>query len=178
MLILGDSLSAGYGIPSEKQWVKVVQQKLDADNKKLKLINASLSGETTKGGLSRLPALLNGFSPDLLFIELGANDALRGYPASRVRSNLIRICELAKEKEVAIIIMQIVVAPNYGTKYKEKLARIYEEVATKFDAKLVPSMLNKEIVLNKELMLPDGIHPNVNGQYVIADDLYTWISEL
>jgi len=74
--------------------------------------------------------------------------------------------------------MQIVVAPNYGTKYKERLVRIYEEVATKFDAKLVPSMLNEEIVLNKDLMLPDGIHPNVNGQYVIADDLYTWISEL
>jgi acyl-CoA thioesterase-1 len=178
MLILGDSLSAGYGIPSEKQWVKLVQQKLDTDSKKLKLINASLSGETTKGGLSRLPSLLNGLSPDFLFIELGANDALRGYPPSKVRSNLITMCELAKEKEIAIIIMQIVVAPNYGTKYKERLVRIYEEVATKFDAKLVPSMLNEEIVLNKDLMLTDGIHPNVNGQYVIADDLYTWISEL
>ncbi len=178
MLILGDSLSAGYGIPSEKQWVKIVQQKLDAENNKLKLINASLSGETTKGGLSRLPALLKAFSPDFLFIELGANDGLRGYPASKVRSNLIQMCKLAERKEISIILMEIIVAPNYGTKYMERLTRVYKEVADKCDAKLVPSMLNKELVLNKDLMLPDGIHPNTNGQYVIAHDLYTWISEL
>ena len=178
MLILGDSLSAGYGIPLEKQWVKIVQQKLDEDNKRLVLINASLSGETTKGGLSRLPALLNTFSPDFLFIELGANDGLRGYPATKVQSNLIRICELAKEKEVSIILMEIIVAPNYGTKYKERLERVYEEVANKFDAKLVSPMLTKEIVLNKDLMLPDGIHPNTKGQNIIAEALYTWISQL
>ena len=178
VLILGDSLSAGYGIPSEKQWVKIVQQKLDAGNKKLKLINASLSGETTKGGLSRLPVLLKAFSPDFLFIELGANDGLRGYPASRIGSNLLQMCKLAEGQEISIILMEIIVAPNYGTKYAKKLARVYKEVADKCDAKLVPPMLNKDIVLNKDLMLPDGIHPNVKGQYVIADNLYSWISKL
>ena len=88
------------------------------------------------------------------------------------------MCKLTEKKEISIILMEIIVAPNYGTKYMERLTRVYKEVADKCDAKLVPPMLNEELVLNKDLMLPDGIHPNVNGQYVIAHDLYTWISEL
>jgi acyl-CoA thioesterase-1 len=177
MLILGDSLSAGYGIPLNKQWIKILQQKLDGSKKGLKLINASLSGETTTGGLSRIPALLNSFSPDLLFIELGANDALRGYPVSKIKSNLIEICKIAKEENISIIIMQIRIPPNYGTKYSQRFELLYKEVANKFDAKLVPFMLNN-VALNKELMQPDGIHPNVKGQSLIAEDVYSWALEL
>ena len=178
MLILGDSLSAGYGIPAEKQWVKLVQEKLDAEDKKLKLINASVSGETTKGGLLRLPALLETYSLDFLFIELGANDGLRGYPAARVKSNLLEMCNLAKNEGIDIFIMEIIVAPNYGTKYMNHLERVYEEVSNECKARLVPPLLNENIVLNKDLMLPDGIHPNTQGQVIIADDLYSWISKL
>ena len=178
MLILGDSLSAGYGIPAEKQWVKLVQEKLDAEDKKLKLINASVSGETTKGGLLRLPALLETYSLDFLFIELGANDGLRGYPAARVKSNLLEMCNLAKNEGIDIFIMEIIVAPNYGTKYMNHLERVYEEVSNECKARLVPPLLNENIVLNKDLMLPDGIHPNAQGQVIIADDLYSWISKL
>ena len=178
MLILGDSLSAGYGIPAEKQWVKLVQEKLDAEDKKLKLINASVSGETTKGGLLRLPALLETYSLDFLFIELGANDGLRGYPAARVKSNLLEMCNLAKNEGIDIFIMEIIVAPNYGTKYMNHLERVYEEVTSECEARLVPPLLNENIVLNKELMLPDGIHPNTQGQVIIANDLYSWISKL
>jgi len=177
MLILGDSLSAGYGIPLNKQWTKILQQKLDDSKKDLKLINASLSGETTTGGLSRIPALLNSFSPDFLFIELGANDALRGYPVSKIKSNLIEICKIAKEEHISIIIMQIRIPPNYGTKYSQRFELLYKEVANKFDAKLVPFMLNN-VALNKELMQPDGIHPNVKGQSLIAEDVYSWALEL
>ena len=178
MLILGDSLSAGYGIPAGKQWVKLVQEKLDAEDKKLKLINASVSGETTKGGLLRLPALLETYSLDFLFIELGANDGLRGYPAARVKSNLLEMCNLAKNEGIDIFIMEIIVAPNYGTKYMNHLERVYEEVTSECEARLVPPLLNENIVLNKDLMLPDGIHPNTQGQVRIADDLYSWISKL
>ena len=178
MLILGDSLSAGYGIPAEKQWVKLVQEKLDAEDKNLKLINASVSGETTKGGLLRLPALLETYSLDFLFIELGANDGLRGYPAARVKSNLLEMCNLAKNEGIDIFIMEIIVAPNYGTKYMNHLERVYEEVSNECKARLVPPLLNENIVLNKDLMLPDGIHPNTQGQMIIADDLYSWISKL
>tara|TARA_Y100000590_G_scaffold275359_1_gene309138 strand:+ start:3218 stop:3853 length:636 start_codon:yes stop_codon:yes gene_type:complete len=178
LLVLGDSLSAGYGIPSEENWVNIVQKKLNLDKRNIRLINASLSGETTKGGLSRLPSLLENITPDFLFVELGANDGLRGYPSSKIHSNLIEICNLAKEKGISIIIMEIIVAPNYGKKYMERLNKVYEEVANEFDAQLIPPMLNEEIVLNKDLMLPDGIHPNAKGQYVIADDMYDWISKL
>ena len=178
LLVLGDSLSAGYGIPSKDKWVNLVQKKLDQDNISLKLINASLSGETTKGGLSRLPSLLEAVAPDFLFIELGANDGLRGYPSSKIRSNLIGICNLAKEKGISIIIMEIIVAPNYGKKYMQRLNKVYKEVANDFDAQLIPPMLNEQIVLNTDLMLPDGIHPNAKGQYVIAENMYDWISKL
>ena len=115
---------------------------------------------------------------DFLFIELGANDGLRGYPAARVKSNLLEMCNLAKNEGIDIFIMEIIVAPNYGTKYMNHLERVYEEVSNECKARLVPPLLNENIVLNKDLMLPDGIHPNTQGQVIIADDLYSWISKL
>ena len=177
LLILGDSLSAGYGIPLEKQWAKVVQRKLNSSEKKIRLINSSLSGETSGGGLSRISNLLIIHSPDFILIELGGNDALRGYPVEKIKSNLKEICKIAQKHKVTVILMQMRIPPNYGKRYSEALESIYTELAGELNIKLVPFMLNN-IALDSSLMLPDGIHPIENGQLLIAEEVFKWMSFL
>ena len=171
LLILGDSISAGYGIEEGSQWTEILQIKYNEQKTELVIINASISGDTTGGGLSRIESLLNKYNPEILLIELGGNDALRGYPVKKIKSNLDKISSLATEKKVEVLLMQIRIPPNYGRRYVSAFENLFVEMGTQEGINLFPFML-QTVALNKDLMLPDGIHPNAKAQPLIAEFMY------
>ena len=170
LLILGDSISAGYGINQKDNWVSMLQSKFDNDGTSIKLINSSVSGDTTSGGLQRLKRDLQKFDPDYVLIELGGNDALRGYPIKRIKDNLQTMIALIKNNNSKSLLMQIRIPPNYGQKYTLAFERIYLELASSEEVYFLPFML-ENIGLNPDLMQPDGIHPNAKAQPLIAKDM-------
>ena len=170
LLILGDSISAGYGINQKDNWVSVLQSKFDNDGTSIKLINSSVSGDTTSGGLQRLKRDLQKFDPDYVLIELGGNDALRGYPIKRIKDNLQTMIALIKNNNSKALLMQIRIPPNYGQKYTLAFERIYLELASSEEVYFLPFML-ENVGLNPDLMQPDGIHPNAKAQPLIAKDM-------
>ena len=170
LLILGDSISAGYGINQKDNWVSVLQSKFDIDGTSIKLINSSVSGDTTSGGLQRLRRDLQKFDPDYVLIELGGNDALRGYPIKRIKDNLQTMIALIKNNNSKALLMQIRIPPNYGQKYTLAFERIYLELASSEEIYFLPFML-ENVGLNPDLMQPDGIHPNAKAQPLIAKDM-------
>ena len=170
LLILGDSISAGYGINQKDNWVSVLQSKFDNEGTSIKLINSSVSGDTTSGGLQRLKRDLQKFDPDYVLIELGGNDALRGYPIKRIKDNLQTMIALIKNNNSKALLMQIRVPPNYGQKYTLAFERIYLELASTEEIYFLPFML-ENVGLNPDLMQPDGIHPNAKAQPLIAKDM-------
>lgn len=171
LLILGDSISAGYGIEEGSQWAEILQIKYNEQKTELVIINASISGDTTGGGLSRIESLLNKYNPEILLIELGGNDALRGYPVKKIKSNLDKISSLAIEKKIKVLLMQIRIPPNYGRRYVSAFENLFVEMGTQEGIDLFPFML-ESVALNKDLMLPDGIHPNTKAQPLIAEFMY------
>ena len=170
LLILGDSISAGFGIKESQNWTTLMKSSFSKEGKSLKIINSSISGDTTSGGLSRISRDLNTYKPDFVLVELGGNDALRGYPISRIKQNLLKIVSIISNNQSIAIIMQIKIPPNYGKKYIEAFENIYSEVASETDAKLISFML-ENVALKEDLMQPDGIHPNENAQPVIAEQI-------
>ena len=177
LLILGDSISAGYGMSKEKQWSEVLKEKLNQEKISLKIINASVSGETTGGGLVRSDKLLQNNMPSYLLIELGGNDALRGYPPQTVKSNLLEIINLGKTYGSKSIIMQIRIPPNYGNRYRNEFESIYTEIAEETGSLYMPFMLNN-IALEKNLMMADGIHPTEEAQPLIAEEIFNFLKDL
>ena len=170
LLILGDSISAGYGINQKDNWVSMLQSKFKNDGTSIKLINSSVSGDTTSGGLQRLKRDLQKFDPDYVLIELGGNDALRGYPIKRIKDNLQTMIALIKNNNSKSLLMQIRIPPNYGQKYTLAFERIYLELASSEEIYFLPFML-ENVGLNPDLMQPDGIHPNAKAQPLIAKDM-------
>ena len=177
LLILGDSISAGYGMSKEKQWSEVLKEKLNQEKISLKVINASVSGETTGGGLVRSDKLLQNNMPSYLLIELGGNDALRGYPPQTVKNNLLEIINLGKTYGSKSIIMQIRIPPNYGNRYRNEFESIYTEIAEETGSLYMPFMLNN-IALEKNLMMADGIHPTEEAQPLIAEEIFNYLKNL
>ena len=163
LMILGDSLSAAYGLQQHEGWPHLLQQ-----DTHWQLVNASISGETTGGGLARLPALLQQHQPDAVLIELGGNDGLRGFAVTTVKSNLNDIITLIKQHKATPVLMQIRIPPNYGPRYVRQFTEIYPELAQKHDITLWPFFM-EDIAVNADLMLADGIHPNVAAQPIIVD---------
>ena len=172
LLIYGDSISAGYGMDTDKQWSEELQKILIKEKISLTIINKSLSGETTGGGLSRLEKIIDNSKPSYVLIELGGNDALRGYPPAKIKNNIEEMINLSIKKGVKVLLMQIRILPNYGRRYQTSFESLYKEVSEENNIPLIPFMLN-DIALNKELMLDDGIHPNETAQPLIAEFLYT-----
>ena len=172
LLIYGDSISAGYGMDTDKQWSEELQKILIKEKISLTIINKSLSGETTGGGLSRLENIIANSKPSYILIELGGNDALRGYPPAKIKNNIQEMINLSIGKGVKVLLMQIRILPNYGKRYQTSFESLYLEVSEENNIPLIPFMLN-DIALNKELMLNDGIHPNATAQPLIAEFLYT-----
>ena len=172
LLIYGDSISAGYGMDKDKQWSEELQKILTEEKINLEIINKSLSGETTGGGLSRLERVLDNSMPSYILIELGGNDALRGYPPAKIKNNIEQMINLSSQRGVKVFLMQIRILPNYGKRYQSSFESIYQDVAEENSISLIPFMLN-DIALNQDLMLDDGIHPNVSAQPLIAQFIYT-----
>ena len=172
LLILGDSISAGYGIKESENWVKLLENSLELSGRKIEIINSSISGDTTIGGLSRIENDLSIHKPNYVLVELGGNDALRGYPINKIKSNLLKIIEASFEAEANPIIMQIRIPPNYGKNYVTAFEDIYLEIA---EEKNIPKLtfLLEKVALNKNLMQADGIHPNQEAQNIIANQVKT-----
>ena len=177
LLIYGDSISAGYGMSKEKQWSVILQEKINKENLKIKVINSSISGETTSGGLARISQTIESIKPDYLFLELGGNDALRGYPPRQIAANLAEMIKIADSANAKVLLMQIRIPPNYGSRYQKAFESIYSSIASETSATLIPFML-EEVALNEDLMLPDGIHPKASAQPLIADYVYRQLKPL
>ena len=170
LLILGDSISAGYGLKESENWVQLLEVSLKTSGKELQIINSSISGDTTIGGLSRIENDLKQYRPNYVLVELGGNDALRGYPIDKIKHNLIKIIDVSLEAGAYPIIMQIRIPPNYGKNYIAAFESIYSEIA---QAKSIPKMsfLLEKVALDKDLMQLDGIHPNQKAQKIIAEQV-------
>ena len=172
LLILGDSISAGYGIKESENWVRLLENSLELSGIKIEIINSSISGDTTIGGLSRIENDLSSHKPNYVLVELGGNDALRGYPIDKIKSNLVKIIEASFEAEANPIIMQIRIPPNYGKNYVTAFEGMYLEIA---EEKNIPKLtfLLEKVALDKSLMQLDGIHPNQEAQKIIANQVKT-----
>ena len=177
LLVLGDSLSAGYQMPAEQSWPALLNEKWQQQGGEHKLINASISGETTQGGLARLPALLEEHKPDWVLIELGANDGLRGFAPAITRANLTKMVALAKASQTKTVLTQIQLPRNYGARYLQQFEQIFPELAQANDLPLMPFFID-DIVLRPELMMNDGLHPTAAAQPQIRDRVASFIEPL
>lgn len=164
ILVFGDSISAGYGLEHADQgWVGLLRMKLKDSGYETQVVNASVSGETTAGGLSRLPRALNQHHPQIVILELGGNDGLRALPVEQLRTNLERMVGLAQAAGARVLLLGIRIPPNYGPEYTDKFFAVYGQVAEAEKIPLVPFLLDG-IALSPSLMQADGIHPNQAGQ--------------
>lgn len=177
LLVLGDSLSAGYQMQVEQSWPALLNQKWQEEGGKHTLLNASISGETTQGALARLPALLKEHNPDWLLIELGGNDGLRGFAPTITRQNLASMIALAKEQQTRVVLTQIQLPRNYGARYLRQFEQIFPELAEINDLPLLPFFMD-DIALRPELMMNDGIHPTPAAQPRIRDKVARFMEPL
>ena len=177
LLILGDSISAGYGLKESENWVQLLETSLNASSIELKIINSSISGDTTIGGLSRIESDLREHNPNYVLVELGGNDALRGYPIEKIKTNLLKIIDASLEAGANPIIMQIRIPPNYGKNYVTTFESIYSEISVE---KNIPKMsfILEKVALDKSLMQLDGIHPNSKAQPLIAKQVEIEIKKI
>lgn len=172
ILVLGDSLSAAHRIPVESGWVHLLDQRLQRSPTPRAVVNASISGETTAGGLARLPALLAAHHPALVVVELGANDALRGLPVGEPRANLARIIELGRDAGAKVVLLGIEIPVNYGPRYRDVLRSMYRDLATEFNVPLLAFLLDG-VAENSDLMQDDGLHPNAQGQPKVLANVWS-----
>lgn len=167
LLVLGDSLSAGYRMPAEKSWPVLLEPLLKEQGHEIKVVNASISGDTTGNGLARLPQLLSRHQPDLVIIELGANDGLRGFPPQTIRNNLRQMITQIHDQGALALLMQIRIPPNYGKRYSDSFSQIYPALSQQYEAPLLPFFL-EQVILKPEWMMDDGLHPTPEAQPWIA----------
>ncbi|MBL1277806.1 MAG: arylesterase [Ectothiorhodospiraceae bacterium] len=160
---MGDSLSAGFGIPKSQSWVALLKQRLAAENLPHNVVNASISGETTSGGLNRLKLALNQYQPQTIIIELGANDGLRGLSLTLVRQNLSRMIRASQQADTQVLLLGMRLPPNYGPRYTRNFAQIFVDLAEEYDTGLVPFFLT-QVATRRELMQSDGLHPTAAAQ--------------
>lgn len=176
ILVMGDSLSAGYGIDIKQGWVALLETEM-AKNHQLEWINASVSGETTSGGKARLDKVLQTHQPDYVILELGGNDGLRGQPLNLIRNNLQSMIDLIHTQNAKILLVGIQIPPNYGERYTQAFAKIYPELAEKNKLLLVPFLL-EGIATNPALMQNDGIHPTAEAQPLVMKNVFPHIQQL
>ncbi len=168
LLILGDSLSAGYGLQVEQSWAHLLAQDWKQEFPNRKIVNASISGDTTSGGLNRLNKLLEQHQPDWVLIELGGNDGLRGFQLPVIKQNLIQLVQLTQQNGAEPILAEIKIPPNYGQRYVSLFIQQYHEIAEEFKLDLIPFFI-ESVATEPELMQNDGIHPNAKAQPQIKD---------
>lgn len=171
VLVVGDSLSAGYGIDLEEGWVALLESKLAAHYADARVINASISGDTTSGGRTRLKKALATHRPSLVIIELGGNDGLRGLSLRAMRRNLTDMVESSRAAGAEVALLGIRIPPNYGTRYADSFHTIYTDLASRYEAPMVDFFL-EGVALNDDLMQADGIHPNAQAQPRLLDNAW------
>lgn len=177
LLILGDSISAGYGLQQGQGWVDLLRKRLEAQDYAYQVINASISGETTQGGLTRLPELLRQHQPDLVLLELGGNDGLRGLPLHLMRNNLSRMIEMSRNAGATPVLLGIQLPPNYGRRFTAAFAAVFPDLAEQKQVPVVPFILEK-IAIYPELMQDDGIHPKAQAQRQLLDNIWPTLEPL
>lgn len=171
LLVLGDSLSVAYGFALEQGWVKRLRTRLDDAGYSFDVVNASISGETTRGALARLADLLEQHKPAIVILELGGNDGLRGLPLAAMRSNFKRLIEQSQQAGAQVLLLGMRLPPNYGKAYTEKFHAVYTELAEEHEVALVPFFL-AGVARQAELMQPDGIHPTAAAQQQLLANVW------
>ena len=177
LLVMGDSLSAAYNLRQQDGWVSLLENQLSQSNPDISVINASVSGETTQGGLSRFSALLATHRPNWVVLELGANDALRGYPLNQTTINLEKMIEQAHQEKAVVLLIGNQIPQNYGKRYTQMFFNLYKDIASKYNVAYLPFML-KDVALNKNLMQNDGLHPNKEGQPIVLQNILPYLLPL
>ena len=177
ILVLGDSISAGYGIEVTQGWVSLLQKKLVESNSQYSIINASISGETSAGGISRIDALLATHKPGIVLLQLGANDGLQGLSPVQMKNNLAEIVHRSQKSGARVILLAMKIPPNYGKRYVELFYAVYPQLANELNVQLVPFIL-EDVALDKELMQADGLHPNAKAQPLLANKIEPYIFPL
>jgi len=171
ILIVGDSLSAAYGIPVEQGWVALLAERLDTSGNTCRIVNASISGDTTANARARLPRALASHEPAVVLLALGGNDGLRGLSLAAMKSNLAAMISSAREAGARVLLIGVQLPPNYGPRYTERFQAVYHELAREYGLALLPSLVDG-IGTEQNLMQPDGIHPNAAAQPLIRDRVW------
>lgn len=171
ILVFGDSLSAGYGVPVGHGWVSLLAQKIAREGYDFTLVNASVSGETTAGGLARLPRALQLHQPRIVILELGANDGLRGLPTPRTEANLERMITLSQSQGARVLLLGIQLPPNYGARYTSAFFMMFADLARREHVALVPWLM-AGVALHASLMQADGLHPDERAQPLLLDNVW------
>lgn len=177
ILVVGDSLSAAHGFDLEQGWVGLLQQRLSEKGYSYKVANASISGETTRGALTQLPKALELYQPQLVIIELGGNDGLRGISLEEMQSNLEQMVKLCKERGAEVLLLGMRLPPNYGPVYTERFQAVYKIVAEQTGVKYLPFFLDG-VAENGELMQSDGIHPTMQAQGILLDNVWPLVESM
>ncbi len=177
IVVLGDSISASYGMPVEQGWVSLLQKKLLTHHSRYSLYNASISGETSAGGLARIDALLNTQKPAIVLLQLGANDGLRGLSPVDMKSNLEEITRRAQNIGATVLLLSMKIPPNYGKRYVDLFYNVYPQLAQQLNITLVPFLL-EDVALHNDLMQADGLHPNARAQAILADKIEPYLLPL
>ncbi|PAV49741.1 arylesterase [Pseudomonas sp. HAR-UPW-AIA-41] len=170
-LVVGDSISAAFGLDTTQGWVALLQKRLDQQGKRIQVVNASISGDTSAGGLARLPALLAEHRPALVMIELGGNDGLRGTPLAQLQQNLANMIAASKSSGARVLLLGMRLPPNYGKRYTEGFAGVYEQLAVTHQVPLLPFFL-EGVGGVPGLMQADGIHPTAAAQPRLLDNIW------
>jgi acyl-CoA thioesterase-1 len=177
IVVFGDSLSVGHGVPLNKGWAFILQQQLQKQKLPYRLVNASIGGDTTSSGVVRLPRALKKHKPVIVVLELGGNDGLRGLSLQQTRQNLDKMIVLIKQKKIKLLLVGIKLPPNYGPAYTEKFHQIYFDLARKHNVPLLPFMLDG-VAGYKKLMQEDGIHPNTRAQPLVFNNIWKYLQKL
>jgi acyl-CoA thioesterase-1 len=176
ILIFGDSLSAGYGIDVDQSWGALLQQRLAEQGYEHRVVNASISGETTEGGVTQIDNAIEEFSPELIILELGGNDGLRGFPPARIKGNLAAIAQRARESGAEVVLLGIRIPTNYGPRYTQAFEAVYSDVAEELDIRWIEFFM-EGVALNDDLLQEDRIHPNAAAQPILLDNAWPVIRD-
>jgi acyl-CoA thioesterase I len=178
ILVWGDSISAGYGLDSGAGWVHLLEQRLQTQGRGYTVVNASVSGETTAGGLSRLPAALDKFKPDLVLLELGGNDGLRALPLDQMHANLDKMIELTRAAKARPVLFEMYIPRNYGPVYAEHFTKVFDQVAQDKQVPMVPFFLGKLVAEPDKWFQDDALHPNAQAQPLLLDAAWPTLDPL
>jgi acyl-CoA thioesterase-1 len=177
ILIVGDSLSAAYGMPVEQGWVRLLQRRLATDHYSYTIVNASISGDTTANALNRLPQALSRHQPAIVVLELGGNDGLRGLSLAEMKRNLAAMIRTTRQHEAEVLLIGVQLPPNYGPRYTQTFHAVYHELAQEYDLALLPSLVDG-VGTQTDLMQSDGIHPNSKAQPLIVTRVWQQLRSL